>query len=201
VPGYIALSPHAVGDVSIGGARQRPPSPELANTQARCALQDTDNGGQCNAGDERAARRMAQSWRESPRATAASELARHARRTVGRRLCSDSGRTVGRSYRAAQLPECSRIPSVNDPHRAYGTRRAHADRSAPMFDHDGDTAATDDAGVDECLPHIDHIPPQSRHHHEAHPHQPREVGRPGMRSLPKATGWWETMWRKRASRA
>src|SRR5262249_3830806 len=43
---------------------------------------------------------MAQGERESPGATAGSELARHARRTAGRRLCSDSGRTVGGSYRA-----------------------------------------------------------------------------------------------------
>ena len=179
LPRYIALSPHGAGDVSscseATGRRRR----NWRTRRLGARLSDPDNGSQCNEGNTPVARRMAQGQRESPHATAASELARHARRTVSRGLCSDSGRTVGRSYRAAQRPERSRIPSVNDPHRAYGTRRAHADCSAPMFDRGGETAATDDAGVDECLPHIDHDPPQSRHHHEAHPHERPEVSRPG----------------------
>src|SRR5262249_20262803 len=106
-----SVSRHPTPPATYPSLRQGngPPSPELAKTRARCALQRTDNGSQGNGGGTPAARRMAQGQRESPHATAASKLARHARRTVGRGLCSDSGRTLGRSYRAAQRPERSRL--------------------------------------------------------------------------------------------
>jgi hypothetical protein len=34
-----------------------------------------------------------------------------------------------------------------------------------MCNRGGETAATDGADADECLPYIDQDPPQSRHHH------------------------------------